>query len=114
MRTLRQQPGYFGVWAIFVPTDSATIRGAAGPRVCSFRLPKNGALVFEYDDYQVDRDRDYYLVPKQRKQESIIEPYTDPRRAHVLMSSLAFRWFPKLSHRVAGVDVELASLSEQS
>ncbi len=114
-RTLQQQPDYFGVWAIFGPNrfgvDSPNLPGHG---YVPYAYRKNGELVFEHDNYAVDRELDYYLIPKKRKKESIIEPYIDAEADNVLMSSLAVPVFSKGEViGVAGVDVELASLSEQ-
>ena len=113
--TLRQQPGYFGVWAIFGPDRfGKDAPETPGHGYVPYAYRKNGELVFEHDDYSVDRELDYYLVPTQRKRESIIEPYIDTEAGHVLMSSLAVPVFAKGEVvGVTGVDVELASLSEQ-
>lgn len=115
LRTLRQQSEYFGVWAIFGPDRfGVDPPDRPGHGYVPYAYRKGGELVFEHDDFRMDRDLDYYLIPTQRKQESIIEPYIDTEAGHVLMSSLAV----PVSARgevigVAGVDVELASLSEQ-
>jgi PAS domain S-box-containing protein len=115
LRTLRQQSEYFGVWAIFGPDQfGADSPERPGQGYVPFAYRKDGEPVFEHDDFRVDRELDYYLIPTQRKRESIIEPYIDTEAGHVLMSSLAV---PVFAHGevigVAGVDVELASLSEQ-
>jgi PAS domain S-box-containing protein len=115
LRTLRRQEEYFGVWAIFGPDRfGADAPEAPGHGYVPYAYRKKGELVFEHDNYAVDRELDYYLIPTQRKRESIIEPYIDPEADHVLMSSLAVPVFSKGEViGVAGVDVELASLSER-
>jgi PAS domain S-box-containing protein len=115
LATLRQQPDYFGVWAIFGPDCfGKEAPESAGRGYVPYAYRKNGELVFEHDDFSVDRELDYYLIPTQRKRESIIEPYIDPEAGHVLMSSLAVPVFAKGEViGVTGVDVELASLSER-
>jgi len=114
-QTLRQQDEYFGVWAIFGPDRfGADSPDAPGHGYVPYAYRKKGELVFEHDNYEVDRELDYYLIPTQRKRESLIEPYIDPEADNVLMSSLAVPVFCKGEViGVAGVDVELASLSEQ-
>lgn len=115
LRTLRQQPEYFGVWAIFGPGQfGRDSQENASRGYVPYAYRKNGELVFEHDDYQVDSELDYYRIPKTRGRESIIEPYIDPEAGHVLMTSLAVPVFAKGKViGVAGIDVELASLSEQ-
>ncbi len=115
VRTLRQQDDYFGVWAIFGPglfgADSPDFPGHG---YVPYAYRKKGELVFEHDNYAVDHELDYYRIPTQRKRESIIEPYIDSEADNVLMSSLAVPVFAKGEViGVAGVDVELASLSGQ-
>ena len=115
VRTLRQQPEFFGVWAIFGPgLFGSDAPEAPGHGYVPYAYRKNNELVFEHDNYEVDRVLDYYLIPTKRKRESIIEPYIDTEAGDVLMSSLAVPVFAKGEViGVAGVDVELASLSEQ-
>lgn len=115
MRTLERQAEYFGVWAIFGPDRfGADSPDRPGHGYVPYAYRKNGELVFEHDNYAVDRELDYYLIPTQRKRESIIEPYIDTEADNVLMSSLAVPVFAGNEViGVAGVDVELASLSEK-
>ncbi|MFZ2960177.1 MAG: ATP-binding protein [Candidatus Ozemobacteraceae bacterium] len=111
----------FGAWAVFEPGRfdgrDAEFAGREGQAKDGGYIPyayhKSGKFVFKHDEYQLDKDSDYYTIPKRTRRECLIDPYVDPDAENVLMSSVAVPVFDgEEVVAVAGIDILLTSFKD--
>jgi methyl-accepting chemotaxis protein len=111
------------VWAVFAPNafdgNDANFKGDIGTDDTGRFIPtwsrdKNGIGVLEANkDYETKGPGDYYLIPRERKSESVIDPYAYTLDGNqVLLTSLAV---PVMDGKgtvlgVVGVDLDLRSV----
>lgn len=82
-------------------------------RFATYWYRDNGKVVGDYnDDYEVD----YYVIPKETKEETILEPYYDDiNDKNVLMTSTIVPIIVEGEFLgVVGIDISLDSLQEKS
>jgi methyl-accepting chemotaxis protein len=122
-RTLEKNPAILGVWSNWEPDAfdgrDAEYKGREGEEPAGrayFDWHRDGAaftrvLAF---DYEVPGEGDYYLIPRQRQAETVLEPYFDEVGGkQVLMTSLVV----PVMHEgrflgAVGVDIALNQLSD--
>lgn len=111
---------FFGAWAVFEPGkfDGRDLEFSNKPGYgkngdyIPFAYRKSGKIVFKHDVYEDDKDSAYYTIPKNTKQECVIDPYIDPDAENVVMSSVAVPVFDGGQVvGVAGIDILLSSLN---
>lgn len=123
--TLQQNPGYLGVWAAwepdafdgrdeaFVDTPLSDSSGRYLPQFSWDSAQKNieqGVLT----DYDTPGPGDYYQIPKQSGQNSLLEPYLYNFGGNdVLLTTISVPVFDQGSFLgVVGVDISLAGLQD--
>jgi methyl-accepting chemotaxis protein len=114
------------IWAVFAPNafdgNDANFRGDKGTDDTGRFIPtwgrdKGGQGIVEANkDYETKGPGDYYLVPRERKRESVIDPYPyELLGTQTLLSSLAV---PVLDadgtvRGIVGVDLDLHDMQKQ-
>lgn len=121
--TLTSNPDLIGTWVGFEPNvwdgkDAEFVEkpghDKSGRFIPYWSYDKGVATLSPLVDYEKAGDGDYYQVPKNRKKESVVEPYIYPIAGiPTLMTSVAVPFLVNDQFiGVAGVDLSLKSLKE--
>ncbi len=123
---IEKRTNFLGVWLIFEPhiyddEDTETAHDAIHDHSKRFlpywtRNLQGKAIVTAMSDYDTSGKGDFYQIPKQRQQESIIEPYfRSVNGVPTLVTSLVVPIFD-VNHQfigAAGIDMDLNSLQNK-